>query len=492
MLLKVNSMQESATNKFLKGISTQSIISLLNGIFQIAVFSILSRLLTKEDFGYYATLIGVTSIFVSISDAGIGSALIQSKNTSKQFVSTAFTLGLCISLMMGIFFLLFAPLIAKTIADDTIVTALRIMSIPLILYGLNSFAISSLKKNLHFKQLGVCKLTSYIFSSFIAIAIAYFGGGFYALIALFLLESLVFTILLYHKVRIPRLYINAKDAKSILSFGGWLTFGVVLTAISNQMDKLVLGKWLSIEKLGAYNRPSGFISHIINQLNSIFDSVLFPILSTVQDSREQFCNVLYRSFELITVLGSTLAACLYINSDLIISIFFGNRWMDLSPILKVISLSAFFMLHNTLADCFIRSFNLVKVGFYIRLFGVVLFLSALYIGAKYGIFYVAISVLISNAIIVFVKLLYLSIKSGAKLFRLFEIFIRESSTMLPVFFLGVVFTLFPNNLICQLVECILCIITILIVYLFFPRYIGKEYSNMIYPKVKLLLKKKVK
>ena len=99
--------QDNTSDKFIRGISIQTLVSISNAITQVIVFAILSRLLSREDFGYYAALMGITLIFYAISDAGIGSAVIQKKELEAHYESTAFTLSLILGLLIGIIFFFF-------------------------------------------------------------------------------------------------------------------------------------------------------------------------------------------------------------------------------------------------------------------------------------------------------------------------------------------------------------------------------------------------
>lgn len=92
--------QQSNTQKVVKGISSQTLVTLVMGIMEIVVFSIMSRLLSKEDFGLFAAISAITIVFGSLSEAGIGSALIQKKNADKAYVNTSFT----VSFISGSFF----------------------------------------------------------------------------------------------------------------------------------------------------------------------------------------------------------------------------------------------------------------------------------------------------------------------------------------------------------------------------------------------------
>ena len=75
-------MSESNTSKAVRGMSSQTLVTLILGIVEIVSFSIMSRLLSQSDFGYYAAISAITIVFTSFSETGIGSAIIQRKEIS--------------------------------------------------------------------------------------------------------------------------------------------------------------------------------------------------------------------------------------------------------------------------------------------------------------------------------------------------------------------------------------------------------------------------
>ena len=70
----------SGQEKVFKGISVQAIITIIMGILEIVYFATMSRLLTKVDFGYFASITAIIAIAYSISEAGLGASIIQKKN----------------------------------------------------------------------------------------------------------------------------------------------------------------------------------------------------------------------------------------------------------------------------------------------------------------------------------------------------------------------------------------------------------------------------
>ena len=87
-------MRTSRTSTFLKGLSVQTVFTFIMAVLEIVVFALMSRLLSKTDFGYFAALAGVMTIFQSISEAGLGAAVIQKKIQRRNSYLLRFTLVL--------------------------------------------------------------------------------------------------------------------------------------------------------------------------------------------------------------------------------------------------------------------------------------------------------------------------------------------------------------------------------------------------------------
>lgn len=483
-------MEGSRTSILFKGISIQTIITIVMGTLEIVFFSIMSRLLSKADFGYFAAITGVMAICMSLSEAGLGSAVIQKKDTSKAYISTAFTLSIILGFVCSIILFISAQWIAELVADKTLTIPLQLMSTTIFMHSVISVGNAILYRKLDFKRIGFNSITAYIVSSCIAIVMALNGFGLYAIISSYVLNSLILVILLYgFSVKISTIGIDRKETKSIISFGGWLTIGVILNNISNQLDKLVLSKWISVEALGAYNRPAGFVSSINTKIHSIFDTVLFPMLSDIQDDKARVTNVFYRAVSLLNSLSIILAAIFFFNAELIITIFFGEKWLNVVPIMQISAMGAIFSIDSRLVDCFFRSLNYVKLGTQIRFWGVGLMLVSLYIGAQYGILGAAWSILIANFTLVLIKMIALAIKVKARITRMFIVWINAwKSAIIPVIIGGIYMTL-PHSIISNIVFAILFGIVIIIEFLFFPRMVGQEYLSSVYPLIEKIKNK---
>ena len=245
-------MANSNTTTFLKGISIQTVFTLIMGILEMVVFSVLSRLLTKSDFGYYAALMGVIAISQAVSEAGLGSAIVQNKSSNERYVGTAFTLSVSLGVLITGLLWLFAPTISTLIADSTIVTPLRILSLVLIFNSFISVGNALLYRDLDFKRIGILQCISYVISATIGIIMAYLGLGIWSIVVYTVLYVFLNALLLFVLLPSrPSLGIHREYIGGIFSFGGWLTLSSLLNNFTQQIDKLLLSKLLSVEALGA-------------------------------------------------------------------------------------------------------------------------------------------------------------------------------------------------------------------------------------------------
>lgn len=483
-------MMQSRTDKLFNGLSVQTIITFVMGVLEIVVFAIISRLLTKSDFGYYAAVSGIIAIFVSISEAGLGSAVIQKKDASKRFISTAFTLSCIICLIMSLLLVGLAPQLARLVADETLVLPLRIMAVSLFFHGVVSVGNGILCRQLNFKAIGIINVLSYSIASVISVVMAAMGFGLYSVVALTVSHSIISALLLFIKVRFPAFSIGRQETKEIVSFGGWLTMGVILNNLTHQLDKLLLPKWISVETLGAYNRPAGFVSTITTKINGIFDTVLFPILSDLQNDKNKVSEIFLRAISLLNSFSVVLAAIFIFNADLIIRLFFGENWLELVPIMQIVSISVVFNIDGRLVDCFFRSLALVKLGFFLRLLSAIITFTSIYIGCKYGMYGVAISLVASNVINIIIKVLFLASKTKTHIGLVFGKWFTAWKPIIPILLIGAPFLIWiPQTWFTNIAFALLFGFVIIVEFGFIPKMVGEEYTKSVYPKIETLKNK---
>ena len=484
--------EQSKTNTFLKGISVTTVFTIATGILGVVYFAVMSRLLSKSDFGYFAALTGVMTVISSIADAGLGAAIIQKKDADNDFISTAFTMSFILGLSSFLIVFGGAPLMASLVADDFLTMPIRIMSVTLLFNSFTSVAYAQLYRNLKFKRIGIIQFVSNIFNTALSVVMAIKGYGIYAMISYVTFGPFLTMVILYStSVNVPELHIQKDYVKKIFSFGGWLTCSVICNKIASSIDRLVLPKMTSVETLGAYTRPASFTSNLTGALTDIMDKVLFPMLSDIQDNRQAVIRVFYRAVELLNSFSVLLGCIFFFNANLIITIFFGEEWLDLAPVLQVVSITSIFYIDTQLVDCFFRSLNFVKTGFFVRLFALCWNLFCIYWGTKFGVMGIAVSMTFANISVIVLKMMVLNQKLGASKRIMLVKWVSAWKVAIPPAILGLLYLImFPNaSMLANILFAIVYAMAIITELLFVPSLVGNEYKVTIYPKIQGLCRR---
>ncbi len=479
---------ESLTVQTVKSISGQTVVTIGLALLSLIVFAIMSRLLTKDDFGKYAALTAVTSIFASLTEAGMGSALVQYKTPTKEYVSTAFNLALLTGFIFSfILFVLSRPL-ATLIVDESLIIPMQILSVSVFFNGLVGVVKAHMTRQLQFLRIGYYTAIIYIFSVSISIYMAYIGCGVYSIVMeQVIVAALTFIVFYFTLPEKPRwFYISKEYAHQIFGYGGWLTASVLFRVIYQQMDKLLMSRWLSVSLLGAYNRPAGFIANISTRLDGILDAVLFPILSSIQDDKERVARAYDKIIYLSSLYGGMLCVFMLYAGNLIIDIFFGEEWRTISLVFYILIFTMLFNVIGRIMDCFIRSLAYVKMGFYMRILACFITLLCLYIGKDYGIEGVAAAIVMSNLAITYLKVFYINFKIKVSSIHIIRVVVRSQVIiLLPLTVFVLYGAIITSTLLGSILSLLLLCIYLCISFYLFPNLLGEYLQQFVQNKLKI-------
>lgn len=475
----MTSIKNSYTSKVVRGMSTQTVVTIVLGVLEIVSFSIMSRLLTDKDFGYYAAILAVVTVFQSFTETGIGAAIIQRKDLNKNYIDSSFSLSLIFGLIVSFALFLSSGFLARSVADETMIVPLRIMSITLLCNCLSSVNISVLQRGMKFLKIGIINITSLVITTVIAIVLAAKGYGYYAILAKGVLTSIITLFLSFIIARQRYHFVCDLIAyRQIFGFGGWLMAAAVFRNIASQVDRLLMSSLFSIETLGLYTRPKEFISNLAGKCNTVFDSVLFPVLSSIQDSSDKLQRSFKAACYLLNLFAMVMGVLFFCNSELLIRIFFGEKWLNVNTLFKVLSIYPVLLINGRMGDIFLRSLAMTKQQFFFRvgqlLFAVVFILA----GYRLGVVAMAVSVMLSYACITAIKIIYVTKKMGVfrkqVLYTMLDSY-RFVLFIAPIYLLCHAFL--SNTWSGNIVQALIIVTILVILFIVFPSFVGKQYKE---------------
>lgn len=309
--------------------------------FLIGIF--LARLLSPREFG----LIGMTTIFIAISqsfvDSGFTQALIRRKNCSHSDYSTAFFFNLSVSILFYFILFVSAPFITDFFNEHQLKDIIRVLGLGLIINAFSITQRAKLTKRVDFKLQTKVSVASSIIAGAIGIYMAFVGYGVWSLVVKNLTGFTFTTIFLWIGNKwIPSIVFDLKAFREMFAFGSrLLVTGLINTAYQN-IYLLVIGKFFSPNELGYYTRADHFKNLPSRNLNTVIQRVSYPVLASIQDDiprlKKAYATIIQSTMFITFVLMIGLSA---IAEPLIVSLI-GEKWLPSVVMLQLLCFGGMF------------------------------------------------------------------------------------------------------------------------------------------------------
>lgn len=304
---------------------------------------VLARLLAPEDYGVIALVTVFTTILQVFIDSGLGTALIQKKNADDLDFSSVFYFNLIVCLALyGIMFCA-APFIARFYNNPIYVPLVRVLSLTLIISGVKGIQQSYVSKHMLFKRFFFSTLGGTLVSAIAGIALAYAGFGVWALVAQYLCNTAIDTMILWITVPWrPKFIFSWSRLKSLLSYGWKLLVSALLDTVYSNLRSLLIGKIYSSADLAYYNQGDKFPVVIVSNINASIDSVLLPTLSDVQDNHIAVKNMTRRAIMTSIYIMAPLLMGLAFCAEPVVRLVLTDKWLPCVPYLRIFCVTYMF------------------------------------------------------------------------------------------------------------------------------------------------------
>lgn len=315
-------------------------ILLRQGI-QFCISIVLARLLTPEEFGTVALLSIFTGIATAFVDSGFSSALIQRKNTSSTDESTVFWFNLAIGGLVSLGLWEIAPLIADFFVLPILTPLTELMAINIFLSALGSIHGTLFTKKLNFRVQMKIGVFSNIISGSVAIIMAYYDYGIWALATQTLIATSLTTILLWSiSPWRPKIVFSKKSVSYLFSFGGYMMASSLLEIIYNRAYTLLVGHFFGVRVLGFYNRADGTRQLPVGMLTSLLSRVALPIFSSANQDKAQLRRAAQLAIRGMMLINIPMMLGLAVTAEPLILTLFGVKWLPTVPYLQILSIAA--------------------------------------------------------------------------------------------------------------------------------------------------------
>lgn len=297
---------------------------------------ILARLLLPSDYGVIALItifIDIANVFVS---SGFGAALVQKKDADEVDFSSVFYFSIVMSWVLYAIVFFGAPAVAGFYGKEILTPVLRVMALKLPLAGVNSVQHAYVQKKMLFKRFFFSTLIGTVGSAVVGIVMAYTGFGAWALVAQYLFNSTMDTVVLWFTVRWrPVWRFSLGRMKYLFGFGWKMLASELIHTSYKQIRSLIIGKVYTEKDLAFYNQGGKLPNLIVTNINSSVSSVLFPAMTLKQDDTGKLKEMVRLSIRVSSYIMWPLMIGLLVMSEPIVRLMFTEKWLPCVPYMQI-------------------------------------------------------------------------------------------------------------------------------------------------------------
>lgn len=376
--------------------------NVLEKIMGLIAMVFLARELTPYDFG----LVSITEVLLYLisvfGTTGLAEFLLAyRKDDTDEIFKAAFWFNIIITAVIGILFLCCVPLWSVWQHDERIINIGGLIVGVFIFSQLQTIPKTWLSKNLQFDKQVKVQAPFIVLIPLAKIAAVFAGWGVYSLIIPTLVFQPILTYLLYKSTSISlsfQLYTNRW--KEIYHFTKHLIGATIFTRITDYGDKLILARFVGIDKLGIYNIAFQLAELFTGQLTQVSNNVLSSVLPKYVDDKEKFYRHYISFLKAFSFIILPVLAIMFIAAKPIILLLYGPKWIEAVLPLQILTIAAAFKALSSSYGCVMNSFHQNKKSFFVTAVYGPVHLAASAFGAMFGLAGLAIAVTVVKIVFI--------------------------------------------------------------------------------------------
>jgi O-antigen/teichoic acid export membrane protein len=290
---------------------------------------ILARILAPEQFGIIAIVIASLRVLETFVEVGVKQAVIQNKRgADREYLNVAWWFQSLRGLALFAIAILLAPWISSFYGKPELLRLFQVSYLSILFTSFISPRVYVLEKEYKFGWSVFLNQGSGVLGTVITIVAAFILRNVWALVIGFVAEAAILCLLSYMLVPfLPRFSIDRECLKELMKFARGMYGLPILTWISLGVDVLVLGKFVTDEKLGMYSLATQLASLPVILFSEIVNPILLPGFAQKQDDRNALRRAVIQITWGVAILTIPLVVLLASCASGILLLAYGSQYV---------------------------------------------------------------------------------------------------------------------------------------------------------------------
>ena len=330
-IYKVPSM--TIRSKVFQGGAYLAIRQGLGTIIGLGGIIILTRMIGPKNYGLYATSMSLLAYLQAITQWGVEIYLVrqQGKETVEVY-HQAFTLLLILGSGGTVLGLLGLPLLENWVQIEGFSSVAQVILIGLPITLLCRVPMARLERALDYKRLALIDLGGQLAYYLVALLLAYYGFGIWALVGGWWTQQLLNLLLLYKIAEYsPKIYWDSSLVKQMLNYGLGFSASMWVWQLRDLVNPLIVGRFAGAEAVGYV----ALALRIVQTLGFVKEAtwrLSIAALGKLQGDQTRLVRAINEGMSLQVMAVGPLLAGFGLVAPWLLPSLFGPQWL---PVLKI-------------------------------------------------------------------------------------------------------------------------------------------------------------
>ncbi len=313
---------------------------LINKGMQFAFGIILANLLSPDAYG----VVGMLSIFICVIglfvDCGFSQSLIRKLDRKQVDFSTEFFFNVLVGIVGYLILFAASPFIATFYNMPILSPILKVVGLGVVINSLCVVQSSQFAIRLDFKTPAKLSMITQLTTGCVGILLAYYGWGVWALVYQHLAGSVLYAVLVWILAGWrPTFEFSKESFRYQWNFGSKVLASNIIQQVYDNLYPLVIGKFFSARSLGLYSRAQAFAFFPSTNISSIINSVIFPILSKINNDVERVVSIYRRMIKATAFMVFPMMLGVAAIASPLIKILLNEEWYSCIIYLRLLCLA---------------------------------------------------------------------------------------------------------------------------------------------------------
>jgi polysaccharide transporter, PST family len=308
----------------------------VNVIVQTGSAVLLARLLSPTDFGLVTMVLALVGFSSVLIDFGTTDASTQKTRITPVEISTLFWINVAIGGTLALLLAGGSRFIATFFGEPALTGIAIATSLTFVIVAASNQHFALMRRAMKFQNIALIDISANMLGSIIAVAMAFAGWGYWALVAKPIVTSGLAAVGVWMACPwVPGRPRPTPEVKQSLAFGAGVTGFAMTDYLTKSADRVSVGYFYGAGPLGYFQNAFLLYNNLLVVLTESLHNVAVSGLSKLKSDVDELKRLWASALSLVSFVSAAMFAVLAVTAQDLVVLLLGPIWAPAGPLLCI-------------------------------------------------------------------------------------------------------------------------------------------------------------